>query len=288
MTEPSLLSAVAPAKVNLYLHVTGRLKNGYHTVDSLAGFTTIGDRLHWTPNPKPLSFKIRGPFAEGLPADDGNLVVRAAEGVGELTGVPIGGEVVLIKNLPVASGIGGGSSDAAAMLRLAASRANLPLDDPDLLALATRLGADVPVCIERRTRHMAGIGEILNDGPSLAGLPIVLANPGIEVPTPAVFKARTGGFTAPNPPSGEFDDLDTLIAALAERRNDLEAPATALFPPVLDCLQALGRTKDCRLARMSGSGATCFGLFGTSAAAEAAAAALRADTDWWVEAGRLL
>jgi 4-diphosphocytidyl-2-C-methyl-D-erythritol kinase len=277
-TEPgALLAETAPAKVNLALHVTGRRADGYHLLDSLVVFPRLGDRLEAEPA-RGLSLTLDGPFAIGLGAGDDNLVLRAAE---LLQPQGRGAALRLTKELPVAAGIGGGSADAAAALRLLARLWSVPLP-PRAAVLA--LGADVPVCLAGRPARMSGIGEHL----APLRLPpfwIVLANPGLPLPTGAVFAglARTDNPPLPNPPA--FADSGALVAWLAATRNDLEPPARALAPPVAVVLAALAAQPGCALARMSGSGATCFGLFAHAAPArEAAAAIARAEPAWWVAA----
>ena len=294
MTEEQMLSAAAPAKVNLYLHVTGRLDNGYHLLDSLVVFTSIGDHLEWQPGPPPFHLEIIGPFAAGLPTDGSNLVVQALNAAARLADTNAGGTARLTKRLPVASGIGGGSSDAAAMLRLAARHWGLDLTSPKLLRIAESLGADVPVCLTPVSQHMSGIGERLNSGPDLSGAPIVLANPGVAVPTPSVFKARQGPFSPSMPIDGEISwsnrsGQERLVHDLAERTNDLAAPAMRLHPKIADCVASLVAQPGCLLARMSGSGATCFGVFETAEGARQAALGMSAQhPDWWIEAGQIL
>ena len=276
----------APAKVNLYLHVTGRRGDGYHLLDSLAVFPDIGDRLSVRPAPA-LSLEVTGPFAADLAAGEDNLVLAAARAlVASGREGPAqdgaGAALTLEKNLPVASGIGGGSADAAAALRLLArfwARAG------DLTAIAARLGADVPVCLGARAARMSGIGTDLAPPPRLPEAGIILANPGIALSTKDVFAARTGAFSdTPTLPAG-WGDAAAMAADLAALGNDLEAPAIALCPHVGIVLAALRALPGALLARMSGSGATCFALFATAAAARAAARAL--SRDWWVKAGVL-
>ncbi|HVH01575.1 MAG TPA: 4-(cytidine 5'-diphospho)-2-C-methyl-D-erythritol kinase [Amaricoccus sp.] len=265
----------APAKVNLALHVTGRRPDGYHELDSLAVFPRVGDRLFATPAPG-LTLAVEGRFAGALAAAD-NLVLRAAR----LLGSGRGAALSLDKALPVAGGIGGGSADAAAALRLLARLWDVPLPGA---AAVLGLGADVPVCLAGLPSRMRGIGERLEPLP-LPGFWLVLANPGVRLETAAVFAALAGRFGPPLPAPPAFADAATLAGWLAARRNDLEAPAVGLAPPLAAVLSALAAQPGCALARMSGSGATCFGLFDAAGPAEAAAATLRrARRDWWVAA----
>jgi len=289
VAEPSRggLKVHAPAKVNLYLHVTGRRADGYHLLDSLVVFAGVADRLIASPAPV-LTFEARGPFAGGLGAADDNLVLRAADGLAELAGVRTGAAIVLEKNLPVAAGIGGGSADAAAALRLLA-RLWKVRPRPDALAdLAAGLGADLPVCLFGRPAFLSGFGEAVTPAPALPDAWLVLVNPGVALATAEVFSRRT----APPGTPGRFPpvaDLDDLVRVLAPLRNDLAEVAAGLVPQVGFALAALDRLPGCRLARMSGSGATCFGLFATADAARAAARRLRRDRPgWWVRAAPIL
>ena len=279
------LQETAWAKVNLTLQVTGRRADGYHELSSLVVFADCGDRLTFAPNDA-LNLTLQGPFAGGLPAAD-NLVLRAAKGLAELTGRPLPFAITLTKTLPVAAGIGGGSADAAAVLRALCPLADLSLDDAELRDLALALGADVPVCLASRPALLSGIGERLEP---LAGLPpmaLVLANPGLPLSTADVFKARQGPFSqvaAQRPPTA----TEPFLQWLAERSNDLEAAARAVRPEVARVIESLAATQGCRLARMSGSGATCFGLYESRAEAERAALSLaEREPQWWVKAAGL-
>ncbi|MCW8842853.1 MAG: 4-(cytidine 5'-diphospho)-2-C-methyl-D-erythritol kinase [Rhodobacteraceae bacterium] len=266
--------AFAPAKVNLTLHVTGQRTDGYHLLDSLVAFADIGDRITATQAAKP-SLSVTGPLAAGVPTGPENLVRRAA------TALQSTAALTLEKHLPAAAGIGGGSSDAAATLRAlsALTGTALPAD------LGLSLGADVPVCTLARAATMRGIGEDIAPVDGLPPLPAVLVNPRVAVPTPAVFRALS---SKTNPAMGTIPqgtDFNTFCDWLATQRNDLEPPARALTPKIDATLAALS---DARLARMSGSGATCFGLYPTRETAETAAARIRAaHPDWWVAATAL-
>jgi 4-diphosphocytidyl-2-C-methyl-D-erythritol kinase len=277
----------APAKVNLFLHVTGRRGDGYHLLDSLAVFGPAADALEAAPAPA-LTLSVAGPFGAALSDDPDNLVLRAARELAEAAGTaaPRGAALRLTKRLPVASGIGGGSADAAAALRLLDRLWGLGFGTDRLAALAAALGADVPVCVPSRPARMGGVGAELSPAPALpprCGL--LLANPGVALATPAVFRARTGPLSAPAALPARWADAAAMARDLRELRNDLEAPAVALCPPVGEALAALRALPGCLLARMSGSGATCFGLFADAAAAERAAALLPAP--WWRAAGGL-
>ncbi|HEY2131760.1 MAG TPA: 4-(cytidine 5'-diphospho)-2-C-methyl-D-erythritol kinase [Acetobacteraceae bacterium] len=277
------LVEAAPAKVNLYLHVVGRRQDGYHLLDSLVVFPGIGDVLRAAPD-RVLSLHIDGPFGGVLRAEPDNLVLRAARALAAERGIEPAASLHLAKHLPVASGIGGGSADAAAALRLLA---RLWKVEGAGVALATGLGADVPVCLASRPVRMAGIGEIVSASPSMPDCGIVLVNPGIAVSTPAIFHARIAPFSpAPSLPAA-WPDFAGFVSALAAMRNDLETPALALCPAIGDVLAALRSEPGCALARMSGSGATCFGLFPKADMAARAAAALRRP-GWWSWGGSLM
>ncbi len=277
------LTEAAPAKVNLYLHVVGRRPDGYHLLDSLVVFAGIGDRLHVEPAPE-LSLVITGPFAAGLTAEADNLVLRAAHALASATGMPPSGRITLEKHLPIASGIGGGSADAAAALRLLCGFWRISPDPNQLRQIAQTLGADVPVCLAGEPARMGGIGEDLTAVPGLPPAGIVLVNPGVAVSTPAVFRARSGPFSAVVTLPDDLPDAQALADALRICRNDLEPPARLLAPSIGDVLDTLAGDPSCLLARMSGSGATCFGLYETPAAAEAAAAVV-SRAGWWVWGG---
>jgi 4-diphosphocytidyl-2-C-methyl-D-erythritol kinase len=273
--------AFAPAKVNLTLHVTGRRADGYHLLDSLVVFAGVGDRLSFAPEGE-TSLTVMGPFSEGVPADGSNLILRAAA---LLEGPPVA--ITLDKRLPPASGIGGGSADAAATLRALQGMGHWPR--AGFADAVLRLGADVPVCLAGRPCRMEGIGDRLSPVPTLPPCWLVLVNPGVPVPTGAVFRALQGRFGTGMALPADFPDVATLADWLRQQRNDLEPPALALAPPVGVALSALTGTDGCLLARMSGSGGTCFGLFGSQASAQAAQGALaRANPGWWVQAAAVL
>lgn len=273
-TDP--VHEVAPAKINLALHVTGQRADGYHLLDSLVAFAGIGDRVSVARSER-LTLAVTGPMAAGVPVDARNLVWRAAEWFHPGQGVAI----TLDKHLPAAAGIGGGSADAAACLRALAR-----LTGQDVPRDVAHLGADVPVCMDPRAQRMQGVGEVLTPLPPLPEAWLVLVNPRLHTPTPAVFKALVQKDNPPLPPIPAFADAAALIAWLRGTRNDLQAPAIAGAPVVAEVLAALA---DAPLARMSGSGATCFALHAAQGAAEAQAARLRrAAPQWWVETAPLL
>lgn len=273
--------AFAPAKINLALHVTGQRADGYHLLDSLVVFADVGDTIT-ARAATGLHLTISGPMASGLDATPDNLVLRAARFLGVADAA-----LRLEKNLPLASGIGGGSADAAATLRALCALTDRPLPDA---ADVAGLGADVPVCLFGRPCRMRGAGEALSPLPPLPPLWIVLANPGVGVSTPAVFRALTDRDGSPMPASpGAWRDGAAFGQDMRMLRNDLQGPACRIAPVIADVIAAMAAQQGCVLARMSGSGATCFGLFVSAVAAEAACQRLaRAQARWWVRAGQVL
>jgi 4-diphosphocytidyl-2-C-methyl-D-erythritol kinase len=273
--------ANAPAKINLFLHVGDKRADGFHALQSLVAFTEAGDDLAFAPAGA-LSLVIGGPFGKGLSAGDDNLIVKAAKALGSR-----GAAITLTKNLPVASGIGGGSADCAATLRGLNALWGLGRDTAALQEIGASLGSDVPVCITCQPQWMEGRGEVLTELPALPDLAIVLVNPGVGVPTGKVFGAlkERRGVGLPLPP--KFTGADDLVAYLKDTANDLEAPARVIAPvigEVLDFIAGQGAL----LSRMSGSGATCFGLFENGTAAARAADAIHAaHPGWWAVASRL-
>ncbi len=278
----------APAKLNLYLHILGRDQRGYHLLDSLAAFADIGDELA-VEAAEGLSLTIGGPFAAGLGAGPDNLVWRAAERLAQAAGRKPDAALHLTKILPVASGIGGGSADAAAALRALCRLWDIPPGSDTVMQIARALGSDVPVCLASRPCFMGGVGERLDPCPPLPPVSVVLANPGVSCPTKDVFDARMGPFA----PEGRFDvtarDAAELAQILDRRGNGLTTAAVSIHPVIDTVLAALQSAPGCLLPRMLGSGATCAGLFTDSAAAAHAAEALAArNPGWWVKAGELL
>lgn len=279
-----MFETLAPAKINLYLHVTGRREDGYHYLDSLVVFTNVGDRLRIEPASS-FSFVIEGPMAAALSQEDpeNNLAVRAARMLSTALNKPLDIKLTLTKNLPLASGIGGGSTDAAATLRLLAAYWRLPPSAPLLHDIAASLGQDIPCCIAAESCYFEGIGDVTTPAPELPLCHIVLVNPNEALATPAVFRARTGAFAPASPFHETPATVHDLVAALKERNNSLTESAITLCPAIATVLGALEQTQDCLLARMSGSGATCFGLFPDRASAKAAVAQIYKDhNDWWV------
>lgn len=279
--HPPLLAERAPAKVNLTLHVRGRREDGYHDLLSLVAFAGAGDRLELVPGPD-LSISVQGPTAVAAGPDDDNLVIKAARLLcGQVEGLRVGA-FRLVKRLPVAAGLGGGSSDAAAALRLLARLNGLSPDDPRLAAAARGTGSDVSVCLDPVARIMAGAGERVGPRLGLAPLFAVLVNPRRPVPTPAVFSRLGLARGAPNPADKGGDPSDP-VRWIVDGRNDLQAPALSVEPVVGEVLWTLAVTPAVSTVRMSGSGATCFALYPNCHAAARAARQVRARRpDWWV------
>lgn len=267
---------LAPAKLNLYLHVLGRA-DGHHLIESLVVFTRFGDRLEVREGAG-ISLSVEGPFAAQCGPLEDNLVLRAAHSLAAHAPGPVGAKLILHKNLPVASGLGGGSSDAAAAIRLLMRLWDLHLDDKALAQLALGLGADVPVCLYGRPAIMRGAGERLSNAPLLPGCYVLLVNPGVSLATRDVFARLNGRFgNVPPTLSRRISTAKRLARYMNARENGLQLPAIELAPEIQNVLDAICAQKDCLLSRMSGSGATCFGLFDSAEALRAAAGAIRRD-----------
>lgn len=289
---PPAITAAAHAKINLFLHVVGRRPDGYHLIESLVAFAEPHDVVSVSPADG-LRLSVDGPFADELdgPVED-NLVHRAATALRSAYAVSHGAEIRLTKNLPVASGIGGGSADAAATLLALCRLWKIDIDQRRLADLGLELGADVPVCLGGTPALMSGIGETIVP---LSGLPpcgILLVNPRVAVSTAAVFRARTDRFSDPRLANAnitvDIANVTDLARFLSAYDNDLAEAAIRLAPEIRPTLQAIDATPGCLLARLSGSGATCFGLYANVGMAEAAAARIAGDhPDWWVAPGRL-
>jgi len=282
----------APAKVNLTLRVLGRRADGYHEIESLVTFADIGDTMSLAPGGE-LALTVRGPNAGQAGEGADNLVLKAALALAaRIPGIRLGA-FQLDKKLPVAAGLGGGSADAAAALRLLARANGLSGEDTRLYEAARAAGADVPVCLDPLTRLMRGIGEKLSAPLDLPPLPAVLVNPGVALATKAVFAGWTPAAPPPPPPfdlaaAANAANREQLLQLLIAQANDLEGPAIALAPVIAEVLAALRALAGCRLARMSGSGATCFALFFAAAEAIVAAKTLSGRyPHWWVRATAL-
>ena len=279
------IARLAPAKINLFLHVGPLEADGYHPLASLVVFADVGDRLAVEPAER-LSLTVTGPFAGALEGEGDNLVLRAVRALGAAAGIGEPGlRITLDKQLPVAAGLGGGSSDAGAALKLARDALGLPLDDAALAEIAAGIGADGPMCLHARAAWAEGRGDVLTFENSLPPLPALLVNPGVPSSTGAVYRAFDEGVAggADRPASPSARDAAAVIDWLSEQRNDLQAPAVALAPAIGEALARTAGLPGARLTRMSGSGATVFALFDTAAAAEAAGRSLAAlQPGWWV------
>ncbi|MBZ9658431.1 4-(cytidine 5'-diphospho)-2-C-methyl-D-erythritol kinase [Mesorhizobium sp. ESP-6-4] len=278
---------LAPAKINLALHVIGQRADGYHLIDSLAVFTRFGDRLE-IERAEQDEFSVSGRYAAGLPLDGDNLVVKARDALRREAGMQQGSPVAirLEKNLPIASGVGGGSSDAAAALNALARLWKLDIDDNSLARIGLSLGADLPMCLKSKPLIARGIGDEVSPLSAFPALGLVLVNPGIAVSTPDVFKALSSRDSEALPPLPKRFDFHTIRNWLETTRNDLEPAARSIEPAIGEALKALKKA-DAAFARMSGSGATCFGLFETGNVAKRAAIEIRArHPDWFVAATR--
>ena len=282
----------APAKINLTLHIVGRRHDGWHELESLVVFTRSGDTLSLAPG-EPLGLTVDGPTAQAAGRLDDNLVIRVSHALSaRVPGLTLG-RFHLVKRLPVAAGIGGGSSDAAAALRLLCRANALAIDDARVVAAAAATGADIPVCLAATARMMSGFGEILGPVLTLPPLPALIVNPGVPLETKAVFERmdlapgwRTTA--SAHPIIIDHQAPDTMFTLLRRGRNDMEDAACVLAPVVSDVLAVLGAAPGCRLTRMSGSGATCFGLFtDCKAAGRAKKAILRVHPNWWVKSTML-
>jgi 4-diphosphocytidyl-2-C-methyl-D-erythritol kinase len=278
----------APAKINLALAVTGRRPDGYHLLDTLVVFAEFGDVVEAGPDDA-LSLAIDGPFAMPLSADDGNLVLRAANRLQTWArrsgGQMPGASLRLTKSLPVAAGLGGGSADAAAALRALNRLWRLGLGTGQLAGLGAELGADIAMCLHSRALRATGIGATIAPLERLPALPLVLVNPGVPLSTRDVFARVRGRFSDGLPPLPPLFTLSQLIEWLGRAGNDLTPSACALAPGIAETIAALDEAPGCRLARMSGSGASCFGIFDDQPSAQRAAQMLSAaHPSWWVRA----
>ena len=290
MTEIiNAITMTAPAKINLYLHVTGKRDDGYHLLDSLVAFAGVHDIITIEAANK-LTLINQGPFGEGLPTTADNLVIRAAEQLRNLTGIMDGAQITLTKNLPIASGIGGGSADAAAAIKGLVRHWGIHPGHHDLSGLALGLGADVPICLYGQAAFIGGIGERIEPVYGLPEAPMVLVNPGVGVSTPSIFKARKASFSSAHWINDTPSSFDELIELLTDNRgNDLMEPAIQTEPIIGDVLKQIELTRGCQLARMSGSGATCFGFYNTQVEADMAASEIKnTHPEWWVVATRLV
>jgi 4-diphosphocytidyl-2-C-methyl-D-erythritol kinase len=277
----------APAKINLFLHVGDARADGYHALQSLMAFADIGDELAIEPA-SGFSLLVDGPFAEALKGEADNIVLRAARMLAERAAVVPNARITLTKNLPIASGIGGGSADAAAALRGLCKLWKVNLTEADLQTIALSLGSDVPVCLKGRPCWVEGIGERLTVIPIFPLLHVVLANPGVSVSTAQAYSTMGAGSGVAHDRPATFRDTNALIGFLETAHNDLEEPAVRLAPVIHEVIAALCAENSALLVRMSGSGATCFAVFGSADAARAVAARIAAaNPGWWVKVAKI-
>ncbi len=281
-----VLRELAPAKINLYLHITGKRADDYHLLDSLVVFADFNDKVEVSPA-STLTLAIEGKYAKELSATD-NTVLKTAEIIKKTFNVSAGAALTLHKNIPIGAGIGGGSSDAAATMRLLMRFWKINPTPKELNAIALSVGADVPACLRASSLYMSGIGEKIEPGPLPTGFSVVLA--GIDKPllTKDVFAKYNGNFSKESNHPFSFPASADFIKFLQKTKNDLQDPAIKLMPEIENILSALSAEENCLLTRMSGSGATCFGLFADKAQAEAAAIRLdEQNPTWWVKTANI-
>ncbi len=286
------MKTLAPAKINLYLHITGRRDDGYHLLDSLVVFADIGDEIEIEESDR-LKLSVTGEFAAGL-ADDDNLVLKAARILAEKAATQPDIHIKLKKNIPVGAGLGGGSADAAAVIKLLNNFWQLNLSDAEMNSIGLELGADIPVCLYGRSAYMSGIGEIIEPA-QITPLYLVLVNPDIHISTKEIFEMGFDFTKSPNNFSSHSavskaseQNPEQFIENLSATRNDLTRNALKQAPQIGDILEELQGYEGCRLARMSGSGSTCFGLFTSRKSAESTAYQLQTHhPDWWIKALRV-
>lgn len=275
----------ARAKINLDLLITGRLDDGYHMLDSLVVFADYGDDISVTLSDK-ITLDIRGPFSHGLDDKSDNIILKAARLLQHDYGIDQGAEITLVKNLPISSGIGGGSADAAATIKALIALWNIPYDPVRVAIMALSLGADVPVCMASRTMQMSGIGEMLRPIVMPFALNLLLVNAGVSVSTAQIFQARSvgnAGYSEARILPETLSDLKQLCDILSRTGNDLAHPACVAEPEIEMTLSAIAHQKECLFHGMSGSGATCFGLFSTFKEAQIAATNIACiHPHWWV------
>jgi 4-diphosphocytidyl-2-C-methyl-D-erythritol kinase len=278
----------APAKLNLFLHITGKRQDGYHLLQSVMIFVDVGDTMEFYPHDGFL-IDAEGPFAGDLPPPGDNIVYHAARALSDSWGVPLSGGIQLYKNLPIASGVAGGSSNAATALLGLSKLWGLPDDRDRLHKIAVKLGADVPACLVKRPVWAEGIGEKMSPLPHMPPLHFVLVNPMVATPTAEVFARFRNRVTPPIQYSGRKKTMQEWISDLRLYRNDLTEAAIEVCPDISTVLAALRETPNCHLSRLSGSGATCFGIYDSPPAAQAAVNKLRQQHPrWWVTAANLI
>jgi 4-diphosphocytidyl-2-C-methyl-D-erythritol kinase len=285
--SPGNITFFAPAKINLYLHVTAKRNDGYHLIESLVAFANCGDQISAVPSGE-LKLTIEGQFSGDLSPNSDNLVIKAALMLAKFAGIKATGDITLTKNLPVASGIGGGSADAAATLCALIELWNISISTRNLFALAEKLGADVPVCLKGVPSIITGIGDEIIPAPKLPKLWLVLVNPNISVSTANVFSKHQEKFSLTQPFTAKSQSVEKLANVLSNYRNDLTTAAKLVAPIIKDVLEAAEATENQLLTRLSGSGATCFSLFKTKNAADTAVKQLLTKHPlWWIKAASI-
>jgi 4-diphosphocytidyl-2-C-methyl-D-erythritol kinase len=285
---PTTFNMLAPAKINLFLHITGKRDDGYHLLQSVMVFVDVGDALEFSPHDS-LFLDVEGPFAADMPPPHNNLIYKAAQLLAAEYNVPMRARITLKKRLPVASGIAGGSSDAATALRGLARLWGLPEEKDRLRRLGEKLGADVPACIARRAVWTEGIGERVTPLLDMPAMHFILVNPMVATPTPEVFRRYREKFSPLLQFSGRRKSMQEWIADLKLYRNDLTRAAMGVTPEIRAVLEALRATPNCHFARLSGSGATCFGVFDHAQASAAAMNKLKQEhPDWWISPANLI
>jgi len=288
------LSVFAPAKINLFLHLTRKKQDGYHALQSLVSFADIGDEINIKPAEQ-FSFSVKGPFARNFKEQEKNtaiegtnLAVKAARALSQAENKALNVDITLTKNLPLAAGIGGGSADAAAVIWGLQQLWETQKDVAYLLPMLTKLGADVPVCMRCQPTLVEGIGEKLLAAPDIPEIPILLINPLLPCPTEKTFLHHDAAFKDKIKLPDQFIDIFDLVEFLRTTSNDLYEPAAQLVPEIGNVINALEASKDCLMARMTGSGASCFALFETMEQARIAEQEImQENSDWWVKAGWL-
>lgn len=276
----------APAKVNLSLHITGKRADGYHMLDSLVVFTDFGDVVEIHPDER-LTLKISGPFAGNLSAHD-NLVLKAARLLVQYAGKPLGARITLHKQIPVGAGLGGGSADAAAALRGLRDVWDIELDDTALAQMALALGSDLPVCLQAQPSWVSSIGEHIEPIRLETDMWIVLVNPGIPLPTAQVYKSYVPPHRQAATHTKRIGSQRELVDLVTPLHNDLQPAAFSLLPEIKNVLAMIAHTPNCLLVRMSGSGATCYGLYESEISARQAADAIKtAQPAWWIQETRI-
>lgn len=291
-TQTKLLTIFAPAKINLYLHVTGRLDNGYHSLDSLVAFADIGDRVDIEPATD-FEFRVHGPYAGAFGPKEldasphsSNLMVQAVWSLARAAQKVPNIKVTLTKNLPLAAGLGGGSADAAAVIWGLLEWWGISSHAHYLPGLMVRLGADVPVCLPCQPSRVRGIGDVIDAAHAMPEVPVVLINPHKACATAAVFRNFTGAFREPQSLPPPMETVGEMVQFLKKQHNDLIAPARQIVPEIDNVMNMLDVQKGCLFSRLSGSGATCFGLFESEILAQGATKTIAAENpDWWVRAG---